>query len=125
MQEVDFRPAVWIGHVVLETDRLGESEAFMRMIGMRPIAHRDGVAVLEIRGGTHVVLVAKEDVQPGAAPFDLMVDDLQATHQRFVSLGLSPTPIQSVMSDHQQFVVKEPAGHSITFFSSHVSGRPV
>jgi hypothetical protein len=110
---------------VLETDRLGESEAFMRMIGMRPIAHRDDVAVLEIRGGTHVVLVAKEVVQPGAAPFDLMVDDLQATHQRFVNLGLSPTPIQSVLSDHQQFVVQEPAGHSITFFSSHVSGRPV
>ena len=36
MSENDLRPAVWVGHVVLETDRLEESAQFMRTIGMRP-----------------------------------------------------------------------------------------
>jgi catechol-2,3-dioxygenase len=125
VQPIDPRPGVWVGHVVLETDRLAESEKFMRTIGMRPIALRSEVAVFELRGGTHLVLVAKATVQPGAATFDLMVDDLESTYERFVSLGLNPTPIESVLSDHRQFVVQEPSGHSITFFSSHVAGRAV
>ena len=29
----DSRPPVWVGHVVLETDRLADSEQFMRKIG--------------------------------------------------------------------------------------------
>jgi hypothetical protein len=121
----DPRPAVWVGHVVLETDRLEKTEAFMRKIGMRPIVRRREVAVLELRGGTHLVLIAKPTVVAGEAPFDLMVDDLKATWQHFVELGLSPTPIEAAASDHQCFQLREPAGHLITFYSSHVSHQPV
>ena len=121
----DRRPSVWVGHVVLETDRLNETEAFMRKIGMRHIVRRRDVAVLELRGGTHLVLIAKATVAAGAAPFDLMVDDLKVTWQRFVELGLSPTPIEAAASDHQCFQLREPAGHLITFYSSHVSHQPV
>ncbi|MGI8836109.1 MAG: hypothetical protein ACR2H4_05660 [Pyrinomonadaceae bacterium] len=48
MSEKDLRPPVWIGHVVLETDRLEETEQFMRKIGMRSIVRRPEVAVLEL-----------------------------------------------------------------------------
>jgi catechol-2,3-dioxygenase len=120
----DLRPAVWIGHVVLETDRLEETESYMRKIGMRPIVKKRDVAVLELRGGTHLVLVAKPTVTGGEAPFDLMVEDLHATYRHFIELGLSPTPIQAGASDHQCFRLKEPAGHVITFYSSHVSSQP-
>ncbi len=65
-------------------------------------------------------------VVPGDAPFDLMVDDLYATHNLFTSLGLSPTPIEARPAiDHEVFRLREPAGHVITVFSSHVSGNPV
>ena len=84
------RPAVWIGHVVLETDRLEESATFMRKLGMRPIVQRPEVAVLELRGGTHLVLIAKPTIEVGDAPFDLMVEDLSTTHKYFVELGLDP-----------------------------------
>lgn len=68
----------------------------------------------------------KSSVVPGNASFDLMVDDLHATHQLFTSLGLAPTPIEArPVIDHEIFSVREPAGHVITFFSSHVSGHPV
>lgn len=123
--EQDQRPPVWVGHIVLETDRLVESEEFMRKIGMRSVVQRPNVAVLELRGGTHLVLIAKEGAVAGEAPFDLMVDDLEATHQRFIELGLQPTPIGPASSNHERFSVREPGGHVITFMSNHVSGKPV
>jgi hypothetical protein len=84
------------------------------------------VSVFELRGGTHLILMLKDKIVVGDAPFDLMVDDLRATHQRFSSLGLAPTPIEARPAiDHEVFTVREPAGHVITFFSSHVSGKPV
>ncbi|HXH42186.1 MAG TPA: VOC family protein [Thermoanaerobaculia bacterium] len=125
MSDQDQRPTVWVGHVVLETDRLAESEAFMRKIGMRSVVQRPNVAVLELRGGTHLVLVAKAGAVAGDAPFDLMVDDLQATHLRFTALGLDPTPIVPASSNHESFSVRDPSGHVITFMSNHVSGQPV
>ncbi len=125
MSENDLRPPLWVGHVVLETDRLEETEQFMRTIGMRSIVLRPEVAVLELRGGTHLVLVAKPEVVAGDAPFDLMVEDLEATHQHLSELGLAPTPIERASPEHDRFFLREPAGHVLTFFSNHVSGQPV
>lgn len=126
MNEKDLRPPVWVGHVVLETDRLDESAGFMRAIGMRTLYPGPDVAVFELRGGTHLILIGKGGVTPGDAAFDLMVDDLHATHRHFASLGFAPTPIEAVPAiDHERFRVREPAGHVITFHSSHVSGNPV
>jgi catechol 2,3-dioxygenase-like lactoylglutathione lyase family enzyme len=122
----DLRPPLWIGHVALETDRLEESARFMQTIGMRGVHKGSDVAIFELRGGTHLILIAKSEVVPGDAPFDLMVEDLHATHQRFTSLGLAPSPIEAMSSiDHELFRVREPAGHLITFYSNHSSGNPV
>jgi hypothetical protein len=122
----DPRPALAIAHVVLETDRMAESAAFMRSIGLRPIFEGPETSVLELRGGTHLILIRKDVIQGGDASFDLMVDDLQATHRRFVALGLAPSPIEARRSiGHEVFTVREPAGHRITIFSSHASGEPV
>jgi hypothetical protein len=125
MSENDPRPSVWVGHVVLDTDRMEETAQFMTKIGMRPIIQRPEVAVLELRGGTHLVLVAKPEVVAGEAPFDLMVEDLRATRDDFIGLGLAPTPIERASPEHERFLLREPAGHLITFFSNHVSGQPV
>jgi len=120
------RPAVAVAHVVLETDRMEDSAQFIRMIGMRPVFEGPEVSVYELRGGTHLILMLKSKIVAGDAPFDLMVDDLRATHQRFTSLGLAPSPIEARPTiDHEVFTIREPAGHVITFFSSHVSGKPV
>lgn len=126
MSETDPRPSVWVGHIVLESDRLEETAQFMRTIGMRTIFPGPRVAVLELRGGTHLVVIAKDTIAAGAAPFDLMVEDLHATHKEFTLLGLEPTPIESAAPmPHELFRVREPAGHVITFYSTHVSGNPV
>ena len=126
MRNQDLRPPLWIGHVVLETTRLEESAQFMITIGMRPVHRGSDVAIFELRGGTHLVLVLKNEVIPGDAPFDLMVEDIHATHKHFTSLGLAPTPIEAMPSvAHELFRVREPGGQHITFFSNHVTGNPV
>jgi hypothetical protein len=98
----------------------------MQTVGMRAVHHGSEVAIFELRGGTHLILIAKSEIVRGDAPFDLMVEDLRATHQRFTSLGLAPSPIEAMLSiDHEFFRVREPAGHLITFYSNHWSGNPV
>jgi hypothetical protein len=125
MSEHDQRPAVGVAHVVLHTDRMEDSAQFMRTIGMRPIFDGPEVSVYEMRGGTHLILMLRDKIVAGDASFDLMVDDLLATHQRLTSLGLAPSPIEARPTiDHEVFTVREPAGHVITFFSSHASGKP-
>jgi catechol 2,3-dioxygenase-like lactoylglutathione lyase family enzyme len=59
MSNEDLRPPIWIGHVVLETDRLEASAQFMRTIGMRPVHQGPDVAIFELRGGTHLILTAE------------------------------------------------------------------
>lgn len=126
MNPNESRPPVAVAHVVLETDRMEQSAGFMQSVGMRPVFLGPQVSVLELRGGTHLILMRKDSVTAGAAPFDLMVDDLHATHRQFAALGLCPSAIEGRPAiDHEVFTVREPAGHVITIFSSHASGHPV
>jgi hypothetical protein len=122
----DHRPPLGVAHVYLDVGRKDETAQFMGTIGMRPISEGSDVGVYEMRGGTHLILRVKKDTVAGKAPFDLMVDDLHAMHQRLTALGLAPSPIEARPAiGHDVFTVREPSGHSITFFSSHVSGKPV
>ena len=113
------RPNIWIGHVTLATSVLRKSEAFMKQIGLRPIFANDEVAVLEFRGGTHIVLLADADAGDGDADFDLMVEDLSSTHARFERQGFHVTDIERG-NVHDSFYVREPGGHRILVNSTHV-----
>lgn len=122
----DGRPAVAVAHVVLETDRMADTTAFLRRIGMRAVFDGAEVSVYELRGGTHLIALRKESVSAREAGFDLLVDDLRATHARFVAEGLAPSAIEARPAvSHEVFTVSEPSGARITFYSSHVTGKPV
>ena len=120
----DSRPPVWVGHVSMSTAKLAESQTFMERLGMRPMFRNESVAIFELRGGTHLVLVADENARAGDAPFDLMVEDLDTTHADFAERGLSPSPIEQGRI-HNSFTVTEPGGGRITVNSTHVSSLPV
>jgi catechol 2,3-dioxygenase-like lactoylglutathione lyase family enzyme len=124
MPDRDPRPHVWIGHVTLPTPDVPTTRDFMLELGMRDIESGDDFAVLELRGGTHLVLLAASGAASGPAGFDLMVDDLEATHEMLAARGLAPTPIERGRI-HDSFTVAAPSGHTLTFNSSHVSDRPV
>ncbi|MGB5939974.1 MAG: VOC family protein [Rhodanobacter sp.] len=120
------RPDVWIGHVVLESDRIPESADFMLALGMRSVFRGSKMAILELRGGTHLLIFPKGTVPGGAVSFDLMVDDLRAFHQRLSAAGFAPTEIEDVPAiHHERFTVREPGGILMTILSSHVEGRAV
>ena len=124
MSPKDERPEVWVGHITLPTPDLPITRDFMVQLGMRRIADGDDFAILELRGGTHLVLTPSEELASGSADFDLMVDDLEVTHENLQTLGLAPSEIQSGRI-HRSFTVSAPSGHTITFNSSHVSDKPV
>jgi catechol 2,3-dioxygenase-like lactoylglutathione lyase family enzyme len=120
------RPSVWVGHVLLPSRDVGAATAWYRGLGMRFIAAGDGFGVLELRGGTHlVVLRAEHAIAEGSpAPFDLMVEDIEASHRRFAELGLAPTPLARG-AIHTSFRLRDPSGYELTVNSSHVSDQPV
>ena len=124
MSSVDERPPVWIGHVAMHSLKVNESSEFMQLIGMRLIDSGEEIAVLEMRGGTHLVVTANSKSELIRGDFDLMVDDLDATHASFVELGLEPGGIERGRI-HDSFDLREPGGTLITFNSSHVGDLPV
>jgi catechol 2,3-dioxygenase-like lactoylglutathione lyase family enzyme len=122
---VDERPALWVGHIVLATHDLRRSFDFYRALGLRALREptaRDVLIELEMRGGTHLVLVLDPGAEPNGrgAPFDLMADDLDALHTTVGQLGIDPSPI--TRGAHHAFTFRDPDGYIVTVNNSHVSG---
>ncbi len=126
MPNIDERPPVWIGHMFLATTDVEKTATFRRELGMRDIFQSESNVVLELRGGTHLLLEPTDDpIALGTkAPFDLMVDDIDASHEKFEELGLSPSTIEEGRI-HRSFTILDPSGYEITVNSSHVSGLSV
>ncbi len=120
------RPAVAVGHVFFEATDVAAAGRWFAEVGLRPIARGDDFAVLELRGGTHLVVTASAR-KPRAgteAPFDLMVDDITASRQEFAAKGLRPSRIRHG-SIHDSFRLAGPDGAAVTVVSSHAGGRAV
>jgi hypothetical protein len=113
------RPDVWIGHISMKTQVLDLSETFMKEIGLRSIFRGDTVAVLELRGGTHIVLSEDKSGEPTLAGFDFMVEDLDATHTQYKARGYTVSDIEEG-SIHNSFVLTEPGGNQNKVNSTHV-----
>jgi hypothetical protein len=123
---IDQRPPVAVGHVRLPVVDVAAAARWLETVGLRPIVTMDDLAVLELRGGTHVVVRhAEAPPEPGAtAPFDLMVDDIDGAHRDYAANGLSPSPVRRGRI-HDSFELAGPDGWTFTVNSSHAGGRPV
>ncbi len=120
------RPPVAIGHVRLPVKNVPTSSAFLQELGLRAVFERDTFAVLELRGGTHLILQkSRKRIKPGErAPVDFMVDDVKKARAKYAKLGMKPTRIKSG-TIHSSFFIPGPDGWSFKITSSHTSGRPV
>jgi hypothetical protein len=125
-QTIDQRPPVAVGHVRLPATDVAAAARWLETVGLRPIFADATLAVLEFRGGTHVVVRnAEQPPKPGAAaPFDLMVDDIEAARRDFAEKGLGPSDI-SRGRIHDSFHLAGPDGYDFTVNSSHAGGRAV
>ncbi len=67
---------------------------FYEKIGMRTVAVFEQLAAMEMRGGTHLLIrYDPEQVAPGPVGWDLMVDDIDATHDKWQAEGVPVTDI--------------------------------
>lgn len=119
------RPPVALGHVFLKTTH---PEATIQMLldtGFHPIVTRDDFAVLELRGGTHLVVRGvAADEQPEKVGWDIMVDDIDQTHADYTARGWTVSPIRRGQI-HDNFNLTLPDGRQIEINSSHAGDRIV
>ena len=122
----DRRPPVAVGHVFYAATDVPQAAQWFETAGLRSIFKGDDVAVLELRGGTHLVVTqaARRPRRGKEAPFDLMVDNVDATRKKFAAKGLKPSRI-SRGSIHDEFHLAGPDGMKVTVLSSHAGRRAV
>jgi catechol 2,3-dioxygenase-like lactoylglutathione lyase family enzyme len=119
------RPGVAVAHLALGVPDIEKAGGFFGMLGMRKLEERADFGLYELRGGTHLLLLPGEPAAKGtAAPFDLMVDDLDAEHTRLATAGLAPSAIED-RPFHRSFTLVTPSGHVLQVQTSHASGLPV
>ena len=120
----DPRPALAIGHVRLLVGNVATTTDFFVKLGIRTIVEQADFAVLELRGGTHLVLRPWEAPESGPVPFDIMVDDIDAAYGRLKGYGMEVTDItRGRIHDHCE--VQTPDRRALTINSSHAGDRPV
>ena len=119
----DERPVFAIGHVRLPVEDVAATHDFFARHGLRSILSKPDMAILELRGGTHLILNrAEQPIEDGAkAPFDLMVDDVDQVWQRFSDDGVHTTEIERG-NIHDLFHITAPSGYWIRISSSHAEG---
>jgi hypothetical protein len=122
----DRRPPVAIGHIEYRVTNVTKSAAFLRSLGVRPIYRDRKFGVMELRGGTHIILTTSKApiAKKTPAPFDLIVDDVDAFRAACRKHGLKPSRM-SRGSVHDSFELSDPNGYIFTILSSHVGDGPV
>ena len=117
-EQLDDRPRFGIGHMgmpVADVDRLAE---FYTAIGMRLVVNMGRMAILELRGGTHLILSGGA---PGSTTLDLIVDDIDGTHKVLSGAGAKPSTIQRG-NPHDRFTATDPEGNRLVVNSNHAIG---
>lgn len=116
------RPDVAIGHVGPVSVRdLDVSMPFYADLGMRTVGRFGSMAILELRGGTHLIL-REGPTTSARVGFDLMVDDIEQTRRDALDRGLTATEIRRG-GIHSTFHLIDPDGRSVSVTSSHAMGE--
>ena len=121
IETTDVRPDISIGHLGLRVSHFKASFEFFKLVGARVVAQMPSMAILELRGGTHIILRGDNNAKPTHAGFDLMVDDIQDMRERLILAGYNPSKITRG-GVHKSFAVTDPSGIILEFTSSHATG---
>jgi catechol-2,3-dioxygenase len=128
-----------VAHLVFKVTDLKSSCQFYANLGIPPFAIDEQVAIIELRGGTHLILLevdqmAGEDVAQSltgqfhkrfSEQFDLMIkgkglNELKKYRLELISRGIAAGEIpDETFFGHHLFCVKDPDGNGITIYTSH------
>jgi catechol 2,3-dioxygenase-like lactoylglutathione lyase family enzyme len=128
-----------VAHLVFKVADLKSSCQFYANLGIPPFAIDEEVAIIELRGGTHLVLLEVDQLAgEGIAEsltgqfhkrfseqFDLMIkgkdlNELKKYRSELISRGIAAEEIpDETFFGHHLFCVKDPDGNGITIYTSH------
>jgi catechol-2,3-dioxygenase len=128
-----------VAHLVFKVADLKSSCQFYSNLGLPPFAIDEKVAIVELRGGTHLLLLevdqlTGEDVAESVTgqfhkrlseQFDLMIkgkglNELKEYRLKLISRGIAAGEIpDETFFGHYLFCVKDPDGNGITIYTSH------
>ena len=132
-------PELAVAHLVFKVADLESSCQFYSNLGLPPFYIEEKVAIIELRGGTHLVLLsvdepAGEDVVKSVTgqfhkrfseQFDLMIegkslDELKQYRSELISRGIAAGEIPGeAVFGHHLFCIKDPDGNGITIYTNH------
>ena len=132
-------PELAVAHLVFKVADLKSSCQFYSNLGIPPFAIDEKAAIVELRGGTHLLLLevdqlAGEDVAESltgqfhkrfSEQFDLMIkgkglDELKKYRSELISRGIAAREIpDETFFGHHLFCIKDPDGNGITIYTSH------
>jgi catechol 2,3-dioxygenase-like lactoylglutathione lyase family enzyme len=142
---MDNLPAAALGHFVMKVANLAASYQFFGDLGLRQVGMFPDVAIIELRGGTHILLFPENDEasssltsgrlgQRGAffnEQLDLMINgktrgELEEYRTRLLRNGIAAGEIaQEKFFGHNYFQLEDLDGHGITVYTTHVGELPV
>ncbi len=128
-----------VAHLVFKVADLRRSCQFYSNLGIPPFAIDGNVALIELRGGTHLLLLevdrqAAEDIAESVTgqfhkrlseQFDLMIkgkglNELENYRSGLISRGIAAGEIpDEKFFGHYLFCIKDPDGNGITIYTSH------
>jgi catechol-2,3-dioxygenase len=132
-------PELAVGHLVFKVADLKSSCQFYSNLGLPPFAIDEEVAIIELRGGTHLLLLEVdqsdgEDIAESltgqfhkrfSEQFDLMIkgkglNELKKYRLQLISRGIAAGEIpDETFFGHYLFCIKDPDGNGITIYTSH------
>ena len=124
MQTTSGRPAAAVGHLFLQASDVERAARRLEVVGVRVLMVRPRMAILELRGGTHIVLRRHSEAYPVEATFDLMFDDIDAAHREFQDAGFEVSSITNG-GIHSSFRAVAPERFTLDVSSSHAGNRAV
>ena len=134
-------PELAVAHLVFKVADLKSSCQFYSKLGLPPFATDEKVAIIELRGGTHLLLLsvdepAGEDIAESVTgqfhkrfseQFDLMIrgkglNELKKYRLELISRGIAAGEIPDEAAfGHYLFCIKDPDGNGITIYTSHAN----
>jgi len=138
-------PVAAFGHFIVKVNDIDISYQFYTKLGLRPFGIFPDLAIIELRGGTHILFLSKNDELPSSLSsshlgqrgaffnerLDLMIDgksrsDLELYRMTLMERGLSVDAIaQDQFFGHDYFQLVDPDGNGITVYTSHTGELPV
>ena len=130
-----------VAHLVLKVADLKRSCQFYSNLGIPPFFTDEEAAIIELRGGTHLVLLSVDSMAgEGIAEsltgqfhkrlseqFDLMIKgksltELEKYRSELISRGIAAGEIpDEAFFGHHLFCIKDPDGNGITIYTSHAN----